>query len=96
MHLCPPHAGPAQRVAATEVTKEGELEAAGKSGDSPSPGHQSIPWQSWGGGERLTEQGALEKVLRDESGHRASGTYVCKKAEKRLRYLARDNRKPSR
>ena len=96
VHLCPPHVGSTQRVAVAEVTKGQEMEAGGKAVGSPAPGSQSIPQQSRGGGERLAEQGALEKVLRDESGHRSNGTLVCKKAEKRLHDLASDDRKPSR
>lgn len=72
--------GPAQRVAVTEVTEGEKLEAAGKAGDAPSPGCQSV-----GGAECLTEQRGVGKVLGDESGRQSNGTWVCKKAEKRLR-----------
>lgn len=67
-----------------------------KAGPRPQQGRQSIPRQSRGGGDSVTELGASEKVPKDESGHRSNGTSVWVKAEKRLRCLAHDNRKPSR
>lgn len=77
------------------ITAEWGLEAAGKPGGSAWPG-QSTPWQGRGGGGRLTEQRAWEKMPRDESGSQSNGIPFWIKAEERLHYLAHDNSKPSR